>query len=88
MYFDIGANIGDYSISNKDNATKIIAIEASPNTYSILKRNTKDIDNIECLNYAVTNSKNKNINFYDCDVDTISSLNKERLTSNRSKFWQ
>ena len=41
MYFDIGANIGDYSISNKDNATKIIAIEASPNTYSILKKKYK-----------------------------------------------
>ena len=42
MYFDIGANIGNWSLSNVNNCDKIIAIEASPNTFNKLLNNTKE----------------------------------------------
>ena len=38
LYFDVGANIGRWSLSNI-NDNKIIAIEAVPNTFKILENN-------------------------------------------------
>ena len=40
MFFDIGANIGKWSLANVDNASKIIAIEAVPDTFIKLTNNT------------------------------------------------
>ena len=40
MFFDIVANIGKWSLSNIDNSNKIIAIEASPDTFKKLVYNT------------------------------------------------
>ena len=39
MFFDIGANIGKWSLSNVNNCEKIIAIEASPYTFKRLVDN-------------------------------------------------
>lgn len=87
MYFDIGANIGKWSIANITNNIKIIAIEAVPETYYKLKNNTNKYNNILCLNYAVCNSDQEIIDFFKCDADTLSTLNKEWLTSNKSRFY-
>jgi len=86
MYFDIGANIGKFSLANVNNTNKIIAIEASPTTYKILLNNTKNINKIECLNYAICNSKKEEITFYESSCNTISTLDKEWLTSSKSRF--
>ncbi len=49
MFFDIGANIGNWSLSNVNLCDKIIAIEASPITYKKLVNNCKN-DKIILLN--------------------------------------
>jgi len=88
MFFDIGANIGKWSLANINNCEKIIAIEASPNTYNKLVENVKNKPNIICLNYAVCNSDENFINFYESNADTISTLNKDWLASESSRFYK
>lgn len=87
MFFDIGANIGKWSISNITNSSKIIAIEAVPETFVKLKKNTCNNKNILCLNFAVCNSENEYIEFYKCEADTLSTLNKDWLASESSRFY-
>ena len=86
LIFDIGSNIGKYAIANYDN-NKIICIEASPQTFNTLQKNVKDYSNIICENYAVTNSTDEFVTFYDCPThDTIASLNRDWLESDLSRF--
>jgi FkbM family methyltransferase len=89
MYFDIGANIGKWTQSNDNGITKIIAIEASPNTFNKLTNNINEINskNLLCLNYAVCNNSNNPINFYHSNADTLSTLNKEWLSNSKSRFY-
>ena len=42
MYFDIGSNIGKWSLSNINQCDKIISIEASPITFNKLVNNCKN----------------------------------------------
>ena len=83
MYFDIGANIGKWSLENINHCKKIITIEASPITFKKLVDNCKN-DNIILLNYAVCNNGN-DITFYRADCDTLSTINKEWLTAETSR---
>ena len=86
MYFDIGANMGVWSLANIKTTDKIISIEASPITYNTLKDKVKGY-NIEPLNFAICNNNNKDIVFYSCNCHTLSTLNKEWLTDNKSRFY-
>ncbi len=88
MFFDIGANIGNWSLQNISNCEKIIAIEASPNTFQKLINNIEKSNKIICLNYAVCNSKDEYITFYNCSADTISTINVEWLDSEKSRFYK
>ena len=70
LIFDIGANIGNYSLkklrSNKN--VNIIAVEPFPESFNKLKLNLNHYKNrITLYNYAVSNEKN-DINFYECYV--------------------
>lgn len=85
MFFDIGANIGNWAKVNINTAEKIISVEASPKTFNRLVKNTNN-PNILCLNYAVCNNNGEDITFYDCDVNTISTINKEWITDEKSRF--
>jgi FkbM family methyltransferase len=94
LYFDIGANIGNWSIANIKNSNQIIAVEASPTTFKKLLDNITDntinlYDNkkIVCINFAVCNNNNEDIVFYENQSDTISSLNKEWFDNNGSRFY-
>jgi FkbM family methyltransferase len=86
LYFDIGANIGNWALSNIKNNIKIISVEASPSTYDKLFNNIKQHTNIIPLNYAVCDSPNEYITFYEADSDVLSSLNKEWIHGNHSRF--
>jgi FkbM family methyltransferase len=86
MYFDIGANVGKWSLANKSTCNKIIAVEASPITYKNMKENIKSIPNIIGLNYAVCNTTDDYIDFYHCNSDTLSTINKDWLFSPNSRF--
>jgi FkbM family methyltransferase len=85
LCFDIGANIGKWTIANKDKYDKIVSIEAAPIVYDKLLINTSELKNCKCLNYAVSNNNNEDITFYFSNTDTISSLNPDWY-SNKSRF--
>lgn len=87
MFFDIGANIGKWSLSNLNNSPKIIAVEAAPKTFHELTMNTREYSNIICLNFAVCNTEKEYIEFYECVCDTLSTLNKDWLESEKSRFY-
>ena len=76
IIFDICANIGSWTLANK-NYGNIVCVEASPDTFNKLVNNVRHFPNVRCLNYAVTNSKNDNIIFYECDNTCLSSTNIE-----------
>lgn len=87
LIFDIGANIGRYSLTfavNPENT--IISVEASPNTFNMLKINMSPFTNVTALDYAVSNSKEPYITFYNCQSDTLSTLDINWLTSSESRF--
>jgi len=88
MYFDIGANIGKWSLSNLNSCDKIISIEASPSTFQKLLLNINNNPKIICLNYAVCNSNDEYITFYNCNADTLSTINKDWLDSDISRFYK
>lgn len=86
MFFDIGANIGNWSLANANHSEKIIAIEASPETFIKLTNNTCNHPKITCLNFAVCDSEEEYIEFYNCEANTLSTLNKDWLESEKSRF--
>jgi FkbM family methyltransferase len=85
MYFDIGSNIGKWALANIDRCDKIVSVEASPYTFQRLANHCKH-DRILLLNYAVCNNDGKDITFYHADADVLSTINKEWLTSESSRF--
>ena len=84
LYFDIGANIGEWSLKNIKICKKIIALEPSITNYKILSENCKN-KNITCLNYAVSNENKKEVDFY--EQDCLSTINKNWLCSKESRFY-
>ena len=87
MIFDIGANIGNWSLENINKTDKIIAIEASYLTFQELLNNCKN-DNIILLNYAVCNNNCNDINFYQAlGCHCLSTINKDWLTKETSRFY-
>ena len=86
MIFDIGANIGEWTIANINNYDKIIAVEAVPYTFNKLKQNIQN-ENVICINYAICNNNNNDIVFYQGENDCLSSINKDWLVSPSSRFY-
>ena len=86
MYFDIGSNIGNWSLSNINQCDKIISVEASPITFKKLVDNCKN-DKIILLNYAVCNNNGQDITFYQADCDVLSTIDKDWLAKDSSRFY-
>lgn len=86
MYFDIGSNIGKWTLSNIDKCDKIIAIEASPKTFNKLNENCKNNNKIITLNYAVSIQENE-VSFYEAQSHELSTTNIEWLTNPASRFY-
>lgn len=84
LLFDIGANIGKWTLQNLNN-NKIIAVEASPKTYKELVKNVTG-KNVIALNYAVSNTPSDTVKFYESNSNTLSSLDKRWLEDPRSRF--
>ena len=86
LAFDIGSNIGKWTDANINNYNKIISIEASPITFERLKIQTiNHKDNL--LNYAVCNNNFQDVVFYHANADAISTINKNWLTHENSRFY-
>jgi len=87
LYFDIGANVGNWSLANIERCEKIIAVEPSIKNYEILSKKCENT-NITCLNYAVSNEDKKEVDFYECKSDyCLSTINKDWLCSENSRFY-
>jgi FkbM family methyltransferase len=86
MYFDIGSNIGLWSLANINLCDKIISIEGSPITFNRLVNNCKN-DKIILLNYVVCNNNGNDITFYQANCDVLSTINKDWLTNDTSRFY-
>ncbi len=84
LYFDIGANHGRWTQANLKKDVHIIAVEASPITFSILQKNVGSTATI--LHAAVCNSVSPTTTFHHCTCDVLSTLNKEWLSDPRSRF--
>jgi len=50
---DLGANSGFFSIKSAELASKVIAVDGSPEAYSCLVENCKDFDTIQTLNASI-----------------------------------
>lgn len=87
LLFDIGANHGRYALANLERYRRIISVEASPATYTILCRNVASHSQITPLHYAVTDTSDATVTFYHCAAaDTISTLDRDWLSSSTSRF--
>lgn len=54
MYFDIGSNIGNWSLVNINKCNKIISIEASPITFIIFNSYfCADLNVQRCITYNI-----------------------------------
>jgi FkbM family methyltransferase len=87
MIFDIGSNVGSWTTANINSTDKIISIEASPSTFQKLKNTHQNNPKVVCLNYAVCNNNNKDVTFYECVCDVLSSLNKDWFDNPSSRFY-
>lgn len=54
---DVGANIGNHSIFFAEFFKTVIALEPNPDTFSVLKINTRDLNNIACLMIGASSRK-------------------------------
>lgn len=88
IYFDIGANVGRWSLANlrAHSPDIIVAVEPSPGTFKALENHTKDHPQIVREQYAVCDSDKETITFYNSPVNTISTLNVDWLTDPSSRF--
>ena len=86
LFFDIGSNIGSWSLANITACDKIISVEASPITFTKLVNNCKN-DKIILVNYAVCNNNGEDIPFYQADCNVLSTINKDWLTKDSSRFY-
>ena len=58
---DIGANVGNYALYLSHKFSEVIAIEAHPHTYRLLKMNCDSRPRIKTLNYAISSKSGGNV---------------------------
>ncbi|MGA1048301.1 MAG: FkbM family methyltransferase, partial [Minisyncoccia bacterium] len=84
--FDIGANRGDAVIAGLNKGYNIIAIEAAPIVFKQLVKNFIYSSSVVPLKFAVSNKDNESVEFYECEEDGLSTLNKEWLTNDSMPY--
>lgn len=70
---DLGANCGLFSLYAADSCKRVVAVEAAPSTFEILKKLVKDQPVIEALNCAIAPTNN-DLTFYINENSTTNSL--------------
>jgi FkbM family methyltransferase len=61
IFLDIGANIGNHSLNLQKYFKKIICFEPHPLIFCMLKLNLQYFDNIQLLNYGLSNKKSSGV---------------------------
>jgi FkbM family methyltransferase len=80
LLFDIGANKGDAVLAGLKKGYKVVALEAAPKVYGQLVSNFIYNPNVIPLRFAVSETNNERIEFYEAEEDGLSSLEKTWLT--------
>jgi len=57
VVLDIGANIGNHTVSFSKYAKKVYAFEPNQKVFEVLELNTRDLNNVEIFNYGASNKK-------------------------------
>ena len=82
VIFDVGANIGKYSILLSEifgSRATIHSFEPSKKTFEIFKETTKNATNITANNFGMSDSENEETLYTNCDGSGIASLYKRNL---------
>lgn len=92
LFFDIGANIGKWTVSNVNVHDVVVAVEPSPTAFSKLLENVDALprslsQNVLCINYAIHNSDEQFINLYNCKKHKYSTTNKMWLLDKKSRYY-
>lgn len=77
LCFDIGANVGGFINAHHNKFKKIVGIEAIPETFTELSNNLKDIKNVELINIAVSDKKDKKLKFYNHKNNSSGSVSSK-----------
>lgn len=81
LLFDVGANRGDATTAALHKGyEKIIALEPAPKMFSLLSRAFIYNSRVVPLRFAVSDTNNEIIEFYECVEDGLSSMEKGWLT--------
>jgi FkbM family methyltransferase len=91
LFFDIGANVGAWTVANINLHNTIVVVEPSPTAFSILRQNIENLPsslspNVIFLNYAI--SHDNTIDFYECKKHRYSTTNKDWVINKKSKFLE
>lgn len=87
LMFDIGANRGDAVIAGLQKGYKVIALEPAPRVYKELISNFIYNENVIPLKLAVSDLYGKEIEFYECVEDGLSTTNKDWLTNPNMPYY-
>ena len=85
ILFDIGANHGDAVIAGLKQGYKVIAIEPS-RIFGQLVKNFIYNSSVIPLKYAVSDTNDELVEFYEAEEDGLSTLNKNWLTSDEMPY--
>ena len=78
--FDIGANRGDAVVAGLNKGYKVIALEPGPRVFKELVSNFIYNQNVIPLKFAVSDSNDQQIEFYECVEDGLSTIERSWLT--------
>jgi FkbM family methyltransferase len=81
LLFDIGANRGDATVAGLEKGyKKIVSVETAPKMYSLLLRTFAYHSEVLPLKFAISDSNNEIVEFYECVEDGLSTTEKAWLT--------
>lgn len=86
LAFDIGANVGRWSLANASRFDRIVAVEGSPITFERLRDACGHAPSVVALNRVVCDKGGEDVVLLQAATDTLSTLNRGWLESPASRF--
>lgn len=86
LLFDIGANRGDATYAGLAKGYRVVALEPAPRIFAELVKNFIYDPRVTPLKFAVSDSNNQRVEFYEAVEDGLSTLNKEWLTADTMPY--
>ena len=85
VLFDIGANRGDATLAGIQQGFTVIAVEPAPRVFGELVKQFI-YSQVRPLKYAVSDTNNEQIEFYEAIEDGLSTINKDWLTDSKLPY--